>query len=103
MRWGEELLEARRSAGLSQRVLAERAGTSQATVSLYERGRKQPSLAVLERLLAATGQRLQTVSARPTRAELTQAGARFADALALSEALPFRRGGALAYPRLPGP
>ena len=49
---------ARREAGLSQAALAERGGTSQATVSAYENGRKQPSVATLSRLLAAAGSRL---------------------------------------------
>ena len=49
---------ARRRAGLTQGALAARAGTSQATVSAYESGRKQPSVATLDRLLAAAGSRL---------------------------------------------
>lgn len=35
---------ARRAAGLTQVELAKRAGTSQATLSAYERGLKTPSL-----------------------------------------------------------
>ena len=50
------LLEiARRASGVSQAELARRAGTSQATVSAYERGLKTPSLAVAARLLGAMG------------------------------------------------
>jgi uncharacterized protein len=47
--------EARASAKISQRVLGERAGLPQSAVSAYENGRKQPSLPVLSRMLAATG------------------------------------------------
>lgn len=49
------LLAARRAAGLSQGVLAERAGTSRPTLSAYEHGRKSPSLATAERILAEAG------------------------------------------------
>lgn len=46
---------ARRAAGLTQAELARRAGTSQATLSTYERGRQSPSLNVTSRILAAAG------------------------------------------------
>lgn len=49
---------ARKAAGLSQAELARRAGTSQPAVARYERGRASPSVATLERLLLAAGQRL---------------------------------------------
>jgi transcriptional regulator with XRE-family HTH domain len=47
--------QARRRAGLSQRELAARAGTSHATLSAYERGRIVPSVHTLDRLLRAAG------------------------------------------------
>ncbi|UDY22929.1 helix-turn-helix domain-containing protein [Nocardioides sp. Kera G14] len=50
--------QARRSCGLTQVELAARAGTSQATLSAYERGLKSPSLKVAGRILAATGHEL---------------------------------------------
>lgn len=43
---------------MTQETLARRAGTSQSTLSAYERGLKTPSLAVVERLLYALGYRL---------------------------------------------
>lgn len=46
---------ARRKQGLSQRKLAERARTSQATIAAYEAGRKQPSLDTLARIVRAAG------------------------------------------------
>ena len=55
------LLEARRLAGLSQRSLAARAGTSQSAIARYESGVTAPSLATLERLLAACGRQLRLV------------------------------------------
>lgn len=46
---------ARRSAGLSQKELARRAGTSRPTLSAYEHGRKSPGLATAVRLLNEAG------------------------------------------------
>jgi len=71
------LLAARVEAGLSQRELARRAGTSGATVAAYERGSKEPRLSTLRRLLEAAGMRLDLIYtpvthdgvARPTREE----------------------------------
>jgi transcriptional regulator with XRE-family HTH domain len=47
------LQEARRRAGLTQRELAARAGTSQSAIARIERGRQLPSLETLQRLLRA--------------------------------------------------
>lgn len=58
------LRDARRSAGLTQAALAERAGTSQAAVARYESGSAVPTLRTLDRLLRATGHELHLV-ARP--------------------------------------
>ena len=49
---------ARRRAGLSLAKLAERAGTSPATLHAYERGRVAPRLDTLERVLGAAGMRV---------------------------------------------
>jgi transcriptional regulator with XRE-family HTH domain len=96
---------ARRRAGLTQGALAGRAGTSQATVSAYESGRKQPSVATLDRLLAAAGSRLTVEPAeRPLVAvgesQLVKAGHGLMEVLALAEALPTRHERRLRYPRL---
>jgi transcriptional regulator with XRE-family HTH domain len=57
-----ELLErARLEAGLSQEELARRAHTSRTTLSAYEHGRKSPTLATAQRLLAQTGHELAVV------------------------------------------
>src|SRR4051812_7365508 len=47
--------DARRRAALTQTELAERSGTSQATISAYEHGAKTPTPATLARVLAAAG------------------------------------------------
>jgi transcriptional regulator with XRE-family HTH domain len=49
----------RLAAGLSQRVLAQQARTSQPAVARYERGVATPSWETLQRLAAACGQRLR--------------------------------------------
>ena len=49
------LAKARAEAGLSLRELAQRAKTSHATLSAYERGRKVPSVTTFIRILEACG------------------------------------------------
>jgi transcriptional regulator with XRE-family HTH domain len=100
------LRAARQNAGLSQAGLAARAGTSQATISAYESGRKTPSIATLERLLAATGARLTVATGRagavePAPAELARRGKTLLSVLELAEALPTRHQPTLGFPRLP--
>jgi transcriptional regulator with XRE-family HTH domain len=54
--WAGNLIkQARLTAGLSQRELARRAGTSQATLSAYERGEKSPSVDTLARVVRSAG------------------------------------------------
>lgn len=56
---GALVRDARLAAGLSQRAMAQRAGTSQPAIARYERGVATPSWETLQRLLAACGQRLR--------------------------------------------
>jgi transcriptional regulator with XRE-family HTH domain len=98
---GTTLRAVRSRAGLTQVELAARAGTSQATLSAYENGSKQPSLTTFERLLRAAGARLAVEPAVPRRVVPTRhAGTRLADVLALAEALPAQHDPDLRYPRL---
>jgi transcriptional regulator with XRE-family HTH domain len=53
--------DARTRAGLSQRELARRAGTSQAVVSAYENAQREPGYSNLEKLVAAAGFELRTI------------------------------------------
>jgi transcriptional regulator with XRE-family HTH domain len=53
------LQEARRLSGLTQAELANRAGVPQSTVAKIERGRRDPSLSTLERLVRAAGLELR--------------------------------------------
>lgn len=57
-RAGELLREARESAGMRQGELASRCGTAQSAVSRIERGHISPTVETLERLVRATGARL---------------------------------------------
>lgn len=105
MNAAQALRRSRIRAGLTQRELAERAGTSQATLSAYESGRKQPIVATLDRLLAAAGARL-TVEPAGSRTvavgeeELARRGERLLDVLRLAEALPSKHDPQLRYPPL---
>lgn len=52
---GQRLLTLRTRLGLSQRALGRRAGVSNATISLIEHGRTDPSVGLLKRILDAMG------------------------------------------------
>lgn len=62
---GNVLREARASAGLSQAAVAERAGVTQSVISVYESGRRQPSVPTLAALVAATGHELDLSYRKP--------------------------------------
>lgn len=58
--WAGNLVRlARHDAGLSQRALAKRAGTSQGAIAAYESGQRSPSLETLVRIVRAAGQDLR--------------------------------------------
>lgn len=56
------ILKARQGSGLTQRDLADKASTSQAAPSSYERGVKSPSLVVAEQIIEAAGYYLDLVT-----------------------------------------
>jgi transcriptional regulator with XRE-family HTH domain len=108
MNAGSVLREARERAGLTQADLARHAGTSQATISAYELGIKDPSVGTLSRLLALSGARLTVEAARarvvePGAAQRRRTSRVLLDVLALAEALPAQHEPTLRYPRLPPP
>jgi transcriptional regulator with XRE-family HTH domain len=100
-----DLRDARLRAGLTQDQLARAAGTSQATISLYERGRKAPTLETLQRLLRATGTDLTVARSpqvrRPTAAEAEVSARTLERVLELAALLPTRHDPELRFPRLP--
>ncbi|OWY59536.1 hypothetical protein B7486_74045, partial [cyanobacterium TDX16] len=61
-----------RRAGLSQRALAELAGVSPSTVARIERGRLEPTLDLLLRLVEAAGLQLRLVLAEDDGADRRQ-------------------------------
>jgi transcriptional regulator with XRE-family HTH domain len=63
------LRETRRLAGLSQRELADRAGTSQSAIARLESGRGSVTVSTRERLLAAAGFDLVLDVAPPARTD----------------------------------
>ena len=54
----EILRSARAAAGMTQLEVASRAGVTQSVISAYESGRREPSLPMLQRLVEATGHKL---------------------------------------------
>jgi transcriptional regulator with XRE-family HTH domain len=101
-----QLRAARERVGMTQVELARRAGTSQATISAYESGRKLPAVDTFARLLSATGSRLVVQSDRqavqwPSRTQLAHAAQELSDVLGLAAVLPVRHEPELRFPRLP--
>lgn len=59
-------LSARRRAGLSQRALAALTGVSPSTVARIEKGRMEPTLSLLTRLVDACGLQLRLILSAPS-------------------------------------
>jgi transcriptional regulator with XRE-family HTH domain len=101
---GQLIAQARQAAGWSQAHLARVAGEPQPVINAYERGRRQPSVAALVRLVSAAGFDVALVARRPARtAELeARAGRQLPELLHLADRLPRRRRSErLTFPRLP--
>lgn len=92
------LRSVRRSAGLTQRQLAERAGTSAAAVCLYEQGARVPRTDTLARLMAAAGATLELGATGTTTIDLEANARALVDVLDLADALPHRPPGPLRFP-----
>src|SRR3954469_185610 len=61
---GQLIRDARRQARLSQTDLARRAGVAQSVISAYESDRREPGMAMLSKLIEATGHQL-TLNVEP--------------------------------------
>lgn len=102
MRANRLLRRARAQTGFTQRQLAERAGVSQPAIARIESGRTSPTVATLDRLLAACGQevslarRLGEGVDRTVIRELLRATPRERLELAVQEARNLERLGAAA-------
>ena len=93
------LTRRRHQAGLTQRQLARRAGTSAAAVCLYEQGARVPRVDTLARLLAATGATLELgATVDPPSLDPAANGRALEDLLDLADHLPHRAPGELRFP-----
>jgi transcriptional regulator with XRE-family HTH domain len=72
---GEVVLSARELTGISQRLLAARAETTQASVTAIENGKRLPTVRMLMRLVRAAGLELVVGVRRPGAGEPTVLGA----------------------------
>lgn len=72
---GQLIREARRRAGLTQRELASRAGTTQSAIARIERGASEPSYARVDSLVRACGFELIPRIARPDDSDWAVASA----------------------------
>lgn len=63
------VIAARSHAGLTQKELAERMGTTQSAIARLEGGKSRPSTSTLEKLAKATGTTLR-ISFEPERAQI---------------------------------
>ena len=89
----------RHRSGYTLRALADRAGTSHATLSAYESGRKSPNAATLERILLAAGYELEVHAARtPATPGDPDRGQELEEVLALAELFPARHDATLNAP-----
>jgi transcriptional regulator with XRE-family HTH domain len=96
------LRRTRCEAGLSLREVAEAAGTSHATLSAYETGRKVPSVATFFRVLEACGVAADIVTSRRIRRrDGIERGEELAAVLRLAEQFPVQASRHLDYPKLP--
>lgn len=92
--------EARTRASLTLRALAERAGTSHATVSAYESGRKVPRADTVDRLVRAAGYVLDRTLVRRADAEHEREakGRELEDVLDVAGLFPSRQPRRLTFP-----
>ncbi|CAN5743173.1 hypothetical protein BH18ACT17_BH18ACT17_12940 [soil metagenome] len=87
---GELILSARELAGMPQRALASRAGTSQAAVTAIETGNRLPTVRTLMRLVDAAGFELVVGLRRPDAATPIALGALVAGEDELADYVPIR-------------
>ncbi len=96
------LREARERAGLSLRELASRAGTSHATLSAYEQGRKVPAASTFVRILEASGNAVDIVLHKRIREmDGIPRGDELVSVLELAAEFPHRASRHLNLPRFP--
>lgn len=87
---GTLIATCRARAGLSQRELAARAGTSAAAICLYESGERVPRLDTLDRIVSATGAALHIEVQHPEKIDLEANARALEKLLDLADRLPQR-------------
>lgn len=98
------LRRARMATGLSLRALAERAGTSHATLSAYEAGRAVPRVDTLDRILRAAGYATDIdIAWRPDATDVQRRakGDELREVLELAAMFPARHAARLRFPPFP--
>jgi len=88
----------RQRSQLSLRGLAARAGTSHATLSAYESGRKSPSIDTLDRIVRAAGYAIDISFERRASTSIDDRGRELVDVLVLAEQFPARHSPILECP-----
>lgn len=92
---------ARSRAGLSLRALADRAGTSHATLSRYEHGLVCPTVDTLDRIVRACGYELEPRLRRTAGRPVDETAAELEQVLLLAEQFPARHASAIEAPPFP--
>ena len=95
---GDLVREARRRAGLTQRELAERGGTTQSAIARVESGRTSPSFDLVLKLIKACGFRLDVALDPYDGSDVAQAEALLK--LSMEERLDYLVGTVESYRRL---
>lgn len=93
------IADIRARAGLSQAELARRAGLTRSVMNAYERGRREPSAAMLSRIFSAAGFELVAKSVVPPT-DPVRAGNILEQVIELAEELPYRPKPTNTYPPL---
>lgn len=97
---GRLIRDARRRARVTLRELAARAGTSHATLAAYESGRVAPGTAVIERVAAAAGFRVD-VTLTPVPPDFASRGDELVAVLRLAAQFPAEHAPTITYPPFP--
>ncbi len=100
----KQLTSARKNAGLSLRQLAQRAGTSHATLLAYEKGKKVPGTLTFLRILEACGNEVEfRLKPRVREQDGILRGDELEAVLNLAEQFPHRASRHLEMPRFGKP
>jgi transcriptional regulator with XRE-family HTH domain len=94
--------EISRRSGFKHSELARRAGLDRSVLSAYARGRRQPSVAAMERIARGAGLQLELAPAVGEEEALARQARVLEMVLDLAGSMPFKGRGELEYPPLIG-